>query len=80
MVKDKILCIPKSSIRKIPVKKAHEGHFGLQKTSDIFHEHFYWPHMKHDEHTFYDISVLFARKLNLSVFVYSITYFKTSLD
>lgn len=26
------------------------GHFGVQKTFDILHEHFYWPHTKHDVH------------------------------
>ena len=46
--------MPKSSIRELLVQEAHEGglmgHFGVQKTLDILHEHFYWPHMKHDVH------------------------------
>jgi len=46
--------VPKSSIRELLVQEAHEkvlmGHFGVQKTLDILHEHFYWPHMKHDVH------------------------------
>jgi len=28
------------------------GHFGVQKTLDILHDHFFWPHMKHDVHSF----------------------------
>jgi len=24
------------------------GHFGVKKTLEILHEHFYWPSMKHD--------------------------------
>jgi len=54
LLKDKRLCVPKSSIRELLVQEAHEGglrgYFGVQKTLDILHEHFYWPHMKHDEH------------------------------
>ena len=58
LVKDKRLCVPKSSIREVLVKEAHEGglmgHFGVQKTYDILHEHFYWPHMKSDVHSLCD--------------------------
>ena len=45
LLKDKRLCVPKSSIRELLVQEAHEGgligHFGVQKTLDILHEHFY---------------------------------------
>ena len=58
LVKDKRLCVPKSSIREVLVKEAHEGglmgDFGVQKTYDILHEHFYWPHMKFDVHSLCD--------------------------
>jgi hypothetical protein len=34
------------------VREAHEGglmgHFGVVKTLDVLHEHFYWPKMKRD--------------------------------
>lgn len=30
------------------------GHFGVLKTLDILHEHFYWPSMKHDVRSIYD--------------------------
>ena len=54
LFKEKRLCVPKGSIRELLVKEAHEGglmgHFGIQKTLDMLHEHFYWPHMKRDVH------------------------------
>ncbi|XP_075515403.1 uncharacterized protein LOC142550046 [Primulina tabacum] len=46
------LCIPKSSIRELLVREAHGGglmgHFGVAKTLNCLHEHFYCPHMKRD--------------------------------
>ena len=30
------------------------GHFRVQKTYETLHEHFYWPHMKHDVYKFCD--------------------------
>ena len=43
------LCVPKGSMKELFVKEAHEGglmgHFGL-------HDPFFWPHMKHDVHSF----------------------------
>ncbi|XP_073152824.1 uncharacterized protein [Henckelia pumila] len=40
------------SRRELLVRKSHSGglmgHFGVAKTYKTFHEHFYWPHMKHD--------------------------------
>jgi len=46
------LCVPQSSIRELLVKEAHRGglmgHFGVHKTYDILHEHFYWVNMKKD--------------------------------
>ena len=56
LFKEKRLCVPRCSIRNLLVKEAHEGglmgHFGVHKTLDILHEHFYWPHMKHDVHKY----------------------------
>ena len=50
------LCIPKCSIRDLLVKEAHGGglmgHFGINKTYNMLHEHFFWPKMKHDVHKF----------------------------
>ena len=49
--KDK-LCVPKSSVRELLVRETHGGglmgHFGVKKTLNILHEHFYWQKMKHD--------------------------------
>ena len=46
------LCIPKSSLRELLIKEAHEGgimgHFGVDKTLACLLEHFYWPKMKID--------------------------------
>ena len=37
-------------MRELLVREAHEGglmgHFGIAKTLDILHDHFYWPNMK----------------------------------
>ena len=52
------MCVPKSSMHELFIREAHEGglmgHFGVSKTLDILHEHFFWPHMKHDVHKFCD--------------------------
>ncbi|XP_061337074.1 uncharacterized protein LOC133284106, partial [Gastrolobium bilobum] len=54
LFKGKRLCVPKGSIRELLVKEAYAGglmgHSGIQKTLDMLHEHFYWPHMKRDVH------------------------------
>ncbi|RVW85784.1 Transposon Ty3-G Gag-Pol polyprotein [Vitis vinifera] len=46
------LCVPNSSMRELLVREAHGGglmgHFGVRKTLDILHEHFFWPKMKRD--------------------------------
>ncbi|KAI9154535.1 hypothetical protein LWI28_027647 [Acer negundo] len=46
------LCVPNSSLRELLVREAHGGglmgHFGIAKTLDVLHEHFFWPHMKRD--------------------------------
>ena len=46
------LCVPNSSMRELFVREAHRGglmgHFGIRKTLDVLHEHFFWPKMKHD--------------------------------
>ena len=46
------LCVPKSSLPELLVREAHGGglmgHFGIAKTLDALHEHFFWPHMKRD--------------------------------
>ena len=44
--------MPQSSIRELLVREAHGGglmgHFGITKTLEVLHSHFYWPHMKRD--------------------------------
>ena len=46
------LCVPNCSMRELLVREAHSGglmgHFGVKKTLDMLHEHFYWPRMKKD--------------------------------
>ena len=46
------LCVPNSSLRELLVREAHEGglmgHFGVRKTLDLLHEHFFRPKMKRD--------------------------------
>ncbi|RDX82927.1 hypothetical protein CR513_36224, partial [Mucuna pruriens] len=54
LFKEKRLCVPKSFIRELLVKEAHEsdllGHFGENNTYYILQELFFWPHMKMDLH------------------------------
>uniref|UniRef100_A0A2N9H665 Integrase catalytic domain-containing protein n=1 Tax=Fagus sylvatica TaxID=28930 RepID=A0A2N9H665_FAGSY len=46
------LCVPNSSMRELLVHEAHGGglmgHFGVRKTLDVLHEHFFLPKMKRD--------------------------------
>ena len=46
------LCVPMCSLHEFFVRDAHDGglmgHFGVAKTLEIFHDHFFWPHMKRD--------------------------------
>jgi hypothetical protein len=46
------LCVPNSSMCELLVREAHGGglmgHFGVRKTLDVLHEHFFWPKMKRD--------------------------------
>jgi hypothetical protein len=46
------LCVPHSSMHELLVREAHGGglmgHFGVRKTLDVLHEHFFWPKMKRD--------------------------------
>jgi hypothetical protein len=50
------LCVPNSSMRELLVREAHRGglmgHFGVRKTLDVLHEHFFWPKMKRDVERF----------------------------
>ncbi|XP_071905721.1 uncharacterized protein [Coffea arabica] len=52
LFKENRLCIPNCSLRELLVREAHGGglmgHFGIDKTLDILHEHFYWPKMRRD--------------------------------
>ena len=49
LFKNNHLCMLMSSIHELIVKKAHEGglmgHFGVNKTLVILHDHFYCPNM-----------------------------------
>jgi hypothetical protein len=50
LFKENILCVPASSLSKLLVYEAYGGglmgHFGVAKTLDVLHDHFYWPKMK----------------------------------
>lgn len=52
LFKDKRLCVPKGSLCELLIREVHEeglvSNFGVDKTSDIFHLHFFWSKMKHD--------------------------------
>jgi len=52
LFKENRLCVPASSLHELLVREAHGGglmgHFGVEKTLDVLHEHFYWPKMKRD--------------------------------
>ena len=52
LFKESKLCMPSFSMRELLVHEAHDeglmGHFGVKKTLDILHEHFFWPKMKKD--------------------------------
>ncbi|XP_035539641.1 uncharacterized protein LOC118344015, partial [Juglans regia] len=47
LFKESKLCLPNCSMRELLVREAHGGglmgHFGVKKTLDILHEHFFWP-------------------------------------
>ena len=48
----RIDCVLAISLRELLVREAYGGglmgHFGVAKTLDVLHEHFYWPKMKRD--------------------------------
>jgi len=56
--KGKRLCVSHGSLRQSLVREAHEGwimgHFGVAKTLDTLHEHFFWPHMHKSVHSLCD--------------------------
>jgi len=58
LFKGKRLCVPQGSLRQSLLREAHEGglmgHFGVAKTLDTLHEHFFWPHMCKSVHSFCD--------------------------
>jgi hypothetical protein len=45
LFKENKLCVPNCSLRELLVREAHEGglmgNFGIAKTLDVLHEHFY---------------------------------------
>jgi hypothetical protein len=50
LFKESRLCVPLSPMRELLVREAHGGglmgNFGVVKTLDVLHKHFYWPKMK----------------------------------
>ena len=62
LFKGKRLCVPHGSIRLSLVREAHEGglmgNFGVTKTLDTLHEHFFWPRMRKSVHSFCDKRII----------------------
>ena len=62
--------MPQGSLRQSLIREAHEGglmgHFGVAKTLDTLHEHFFWPHMHKFVHSFCDKCIA-CRKVNSKV-------------
>ena len=58
LFKGKRLCVPQGSLRQSLVRGAHEGglmgHFGVAKTLDTLHDHFFCPHVCKSVHSFCD--------------------------
>ena len=52
LLKENKLCVPNYSLCELFVRKAYRGgligHFGITKTLEVLHKHFYWPNMKRD--------------------------------
>jgi hypothetical protein len=52
LFKENILCVPTSSLHELLFREAHKdglmSHFGVAKTMNVLHEHFYWPKLKRD--------------------------------
>ncbi|KAF7827352.1 Transposon Ty3-I Gag-Pol polyprotein [Senna tora] len=52
LFKENRLCVPQCSLRELLVREAQGGglmgHFGIKKTLDVLHEHFFWLKMKRD--------------------------------
>ncbi|OMO99181.1 reverse transcriptase [Corchorus capsularis] len=52
LFKESRLCVPSCSLRILLLRESHEGglmgHFGVDRTYGILHEHFFWPKMRHD--------------------------------
>ena len=46
------LCVPKCGMRELLIREAHggalAGHFGVEKTTSMLKEHYYWPKMSKD--------------------------------
>jgi len=82
------LCVLKGSMRELFVNEAHEGglmrHFGVRKTIDILHDHFFWPHMKHDVHSFCNKCITCKRAMHHGMFmpllVYNFSWIDISMD
>ena len=57
LFKENKLCVPNSSMMELLVCEAHSGgimtHFGVKKTLDTLHDHFFWPKMRRDVERIY---------------------------
>jgi len=61
----RIDCVPASSLRELLFREAHGGgllgHFGVAKTLDVLHEHFYWPKMKRDVQRIFEQCITYRK-------------------
>ncbi|RDX96857.1 Tf2-6, partial [Mucuna pruriens] len=84
----KRLCVPRSSIKELLVREAHEdglmSDFGECKTYETFHAHFYWPYMRRDVHHMYErclVCKIDKSKIDISLdFVLGLPRFKGGID
>ena len=77
LFKEGKLCIPQGIHRKFLVKESQEGgligHFGVDKTLELFKGKFFWPHMRRDvqRHCFRCISCLKAMSKEMPLGFYT---------
>ena len=92
LFKENKLCVPNSSVRELLDREAHSGglmgHFGVKKTLDTLHKHFFCPKMRRDVERIYsrcitcrkDKSRVFPNDLYTSILVPTTHWVDISMD